>query len=271
VPFLKKVVVGEDEDAIAHLIEATLGDAGWLCLRGRNGEEALEMVRQEDPDLLILDVLMPRMDGLETVKRLKADAVLSKVPVLMLTSLSSVDDKVRGLQAGADDYLGKPFDLRELYARAHALVRASRRERDRSPVTDLPGPNALDEAVAAELGRGERFALVFLEIDGFDRLRHTHGWTAGVEVVQAVAAALRGAVAGHAGARLCHLGGDDFAVLVSGAGANALADAVQSAADERLRPRELAADVTLVDSDGAQNAADLAHKVALARARRPGS
>jgi PleD family two-component response regulator len=270
VPFLKKVVVGEDEDAIAHLIEATLGDAGWLCLRGRDGEAALSMVREEDPDLLILDVLMPRMDGLETVKRLKADPVLSKVPVLMLTSLSSVDDKVRGLSAGADDYLGKPFDLRELYARAHALVRASRRERDRSPITDLPGPNALDEAMAQELQRGERFALVFLEIDGFDRLRHAQGWTAGVEVVQAVAAALRTAVAGHAGARLVHLGGDDFAVIAPGHGANALADAVQSAADEALRPRELTADVTLVDSDGARNAADLAHKVALARARRSG-
>ena len=267
-PFLKKVVVGEDEDAIAHLIEATLGDAGWLCLRGRDGEAALAMVREEDPDLLILDVLMPRMDGLETVRRLKADPVLSKVPVLMLTSLSSVDDKVRGLSAGADDYLGKPFDLRELYARAHALVRASRRERDRSPITDLPGPNALDEAMASELQRGERFALVFVEIDGFDRLRHAQGWTAGVEVVQAVAAALRTAVAAQQKARLVHLGGDDFAVIALGLGANALADAVLAAADETLRPRELAADVTLVDSDGARNAADLAHKVALARARR---
>jgi PleD family two-component response regulator len=271
-PFLKKVVVGEDEDAIAHLIEATLGDAGWLCLRGRDGEAALALVREEDPDLLILDVLMPRMDGLETVKRLKADPVLSKVPVLMLTSLSSVDDKVRGLSAGADDYLGKPFDLRELYARAQALVRASRRERDRSPTTDLPGPNALEEAIAAELARGQRFALVFVEIDGFDRLRHTQGWTAGAEVVRELAGALRAAVAAspHPGeAKLIHLGGDDFAVIAPGGGANALADAVQSAADEMLRPRELAADVTLVDSDNAKNAADLAHKVALARSHRP--
>ncbi|HEY1586220.1 MAG TPA: response regulator [Polyangia bacterium] len=268
-PFLKKVVVGEDEDAIAHLIEATLGDAGWLCLRGADGQAALDLVRQEDPDLLILDVLMPKMDGLETVKRLKADPVLSKVPVLMLTSLSSVDDKVRGLSAGADDYLGKPFDLRELYARAQALVRANRRERDRSPTTDLPGPNALEEAVAAELAGGHRFALVFVEIDGFERLRHARGWTAAAEVVRDLATALRAAVATHADARLVHLGGDDFAVIAPGGGANALADAVQSAADEMLRPRELAADVTLVDSDNAKNAADLAHKVALARSHRP--
>jgi DNA-binding response OmpR family regulator len=268
VPFLKKVVVGEDEDAIAHLIEATLGDAGWLCLRSRDGLSAIELVRNESPDLLILDVLMPRMDGLEALKRLKADPVLSKVPVLILTSLSSVDDKVRGLNAGADDYLGKPFDLRELLARAQALVRTSRRERDRSPTTDLPGPGALHETLHARLERGEHFALVFVEIDGFDRLTHSRGWTAGEAVVREVALALRQAMPSGRDTLLTHLGGDDFAVVVAGPGANALADAVQSAADEKLRPRELRADVTLVDSDGARSVPDLAAKVALSRAKR---
>lgn len=266
-PFLKKVVVGEDEDAIAHLVEATLGDAGWLCLRGRDGVATLQLVEHEEPDLLILDVLMPKMDGLETLQRLKADPVRSKVPVLMLTSLSSVDDKVRGLNAGADDYLGKPFDLRELLARAQALVRMSRRERERSPTTDLPGPTALEEALATRLPSGERFALVFLEVDGFERLRGNQGWAAGDALVRTLAQPLRAAVAAHPGAALYHLGGDDF-VVIAGAGANAIADALQSAADDVLRPRELRADVTLVDSDGARSPAELAHKLALARARR---
>src|SRR5690349_5764428 len=147
-----------------------LGDAGFLCLRGRDGEEALALARSQSPDLLVLDVLMPKIDGIETVKRLKADPVHSKVPVLMLTSLASVDDRVRGLDAGADDYLPKPFDLRELRARAAALVRTSRRERDRSPTTDLPGPNALEEAIETRLGSGTPFTLVFVEIAGFDQV-----------------------------------------------------------------------------------------------------
>ena len=268
VPFLKKVVIGEDEDAIAHLIEAMLGDAGWLCLRGRDGEAALELVVHEAPDLLILDVLMPKLDGLETVKRLKADPVHSRVPVLMLTSLASVDDKVRGLEAGADDYLPKPFDLRELLARAQALTRASRRERDRSPTTDLPGPGALQEALAARLERGERVALLTIEVDGFDRLTRARGWTAGLVVVRELAAALRGAVDGVAGATLHHLGGDDFAVVAPGDGAPALAERVRAAADDTLRRHELAADVTRVDGDGARCPADFAAKVAQARARR---
>jgi two-component system, OmpR family, response regulator len=165
-PFLKKVVVGEDEDAIAHLIEATLGDAGWLCLRGRDGEAALALVREEDPDLLILDVLMPRMDGLETVKRLKADPVLSKVPVLMLTSLSSVDDKVRGLSAGADDYLGKPFDLGEVEARLRALVRRASGTGDRVEVGEL----ALDRRARRFFLAGEALALPAREFEVLSQL-----------------------------------------------------------------------------------------------------
>jgi DNA-binding response OmpR family regulator len=268
VPFLKKVVVGEDEDAISHLIEAALGDAGWLCLHARDGEAVLELVSREGPDLLILDVLMPKLDGLETVRRLKADPINSKVPVLMLTSLGTVDDRIRGLHAGADDYLGKPFDLRELLARAQALTRISRRERDRSPVTDLPGPGALDEAIARTLDNGRHFALLFIEIDGFDKFAKREGWVRGETLIKDVALNLRRAVAPRPDTVLAHLGGDDFAVLAPGDGANALCDALQSAADEQTRAAGLRVDVTLVDSDGARTTADLADKVAQARARR---
>jgi DNA-binding response OmpR family regulator len=268
VPFLKKVVVGEDEHAISHLIEAALGDAGWLCLHAHDGEAVLELVAREEPDLVILDVLMPKLDGIETVQRLKADAINSKVPVLMLTSLASVDDRVRGLDAGADDYLGKPFDLRELVARAQALTRASRRERDRSPVTDLPGSGALDEAIASALKSGQHFALLFVELAGFDKLMRHDGWVRGEALVKEVARHLHKALAARTDTLLAHLGGDDFAVLAPGDGANALCDVLQSAADETSRPAGLRADVTLVDSDGARTTADLAEKVARARARR---
>jgi DNA-binding response OmpR family regulator len=268
VPFLKKVIVGEDEDAIAHLIQATLGDAGWLCLRARDGEATLELARHESPDLIVLDVLMPKLDGFETVRRLKADPVHSRVPVLMLTSLSAVEDRVRGLEAGADDYLGKPFDLRELQARAQALVRASRRERDRSPTTDLPGPLALDEAVDTRLGAGETLALVFVEADGFSRLTHADGWARGRALMQALGTALRAATDGRPEVLLAHLGGDDFALLGPQASGADLAAAARAAADGALREHGLRAEVTLVDGQGARDANELA--AAVARARRRG-
>ena len=131
---LKKIVVAEDDDAIAHLVNMALGDAGYLCLRAHDGEEALRLVRAHDPDLLVLDVMMPRVDGLEVARRLKSDVMWSRTPILMLTALGGVDAQVEGLEAGADAYMAKPFNLREFAARVKALIRASRRERDRSTI-----------------------------------------------------------------------------------------------------------------------------------------
>ncbi len=264
VPFNKKVVVVEDEDAIAHLIGATLGDAGYLCLRARDGEQALLMVRSEEPDLVILDVLMPKLDGIEVVRRLKADPVRSRVPVLMLTSLASVDDRVRGLDAGADDYLPKPFNLRELMARVKSLVRANRRERDRSPVTGLPGPGALDEAIEQRLAGGRRFALSFVELIGYDALLAEAGWKRCEVVLREVAAALGGVVDGEADALLTHLGGDDFVVVGAATDAARLGDALR-AAGTRAAPEKIWVQVTAVDSEGARTVDDLALAVARAK------
>jgi DNA-binding response OmpR family regulator len=267
-PFLKKVVVVEDEDAVAHLIEASLGDAGYLCLRARDGEEAMQTAAREDPDLLILDILMPKMDGLEVVKRLKADPVQSKIPVLMLTALGSVDDRVRGLGAGADDYLSKPFDVRELLARAQALVRHNRRERDRSATTGLPGPDSLDQTIRDLLEDGEPFALLFIELGHFDKFVAEQGWLRGQVAIQDVAAGLKAACDITPGASLMHVGGDDFVALASEATSESLANAVRQNGGHRAREHGLSLEVTRVQTSGAKTTEDVARAVARARTRR---
>ena len=244
-----------------------LGDAGFLCLRGRDGEEALALARSQSPDLLVLDVLMPRLDGIETVRKLKADPVHSKVPVLMLTSLSGVEDKVRGLDAGADDYLTKPFDLRELLARVNALVRHNRRERDRSPTTDLPGPNTLEEQLGQRLATQQPFALLFIEIEGFERLVVSEGWMRGEQVAASVALALRGVT--PPSALLAHVGGGEFALVVDAVEAGALEAAAREAADATLVPQARPIRVTRVDSTAAHSVEDLAKEVARRHHGRP--
>jgi PleD family two-component response regulator len=267
-PFLKKVVVVEDEDAVAHLIEASLGDAGYLCLRARDGEEAIRTVTREDPDLLILDILMPKMDGLEVVKRLKADPVQSKIPVLMLTALGSVDDRVRGLGAGADDYLSKPFDVRELLARAQALVRHNRRERDRSATTGLPGPDSLDQTIRDWLAAGQSFALLFVELSHFDKFVAEQGWLHGQVALQEVAAGLKAACDATPGASLMHLGGDDFAALSSEESAASLAEKLRQNGGHRAVEHGLSIEVTRVGTSGAKTTDDIARAVTKARSRR---
>jgi len=117
------VLVVDDEPAVRDSLARTLRFEGYQVSVANDGLAALESVRAEQPDLVILDVMMPRMDGLEACRQLRSEQ--HTLPVLMLTARDSVGDRVAGLDAGADDYLVKPFALQELLARVRALLRRS--------------------------------------------------------------------------------------------------------------------------------------------------
>jgi two-component system response regulator MprA len=115
------VLVVDDEPAVRESLERALAAEGYGVLLATDGEEALAAIERDRPDLVLLDVLMPALDGLEACRRLRATG--NRVPVLMLTARDGVGDRVAGLDAGADDYLVKPFALDELFARIRALLR----------------------------------------------------------------------------------------------------------------------------------------------------
>jgi diguanylate cyclase (GGDEF)-like protein len=233
---LKKIVLAEDDDAIAHMLGAALGDAGFLCLRARDGEEALAIARREVPDCLVLDVMMPKLDGIEVAKRLKADVLASRIPILMLTALSAVDDRVKGLDAGADDYLSKPFDLRELTARVRALVRASKRERDRNPTTNLPGASAVEDHVDALLKAKTPCAVLYLDVDHFEAYADAFGFTKADAVTADLGRMVleRARVFGGGSAFVGHVGGDDFIVVCDPAQAEELAQELVDGFETRV-------------------------------------
>ena len=117
------ILVAEDDRAVRDAVERALSFEGYSVITARDGSEALQRLLNDKPDLVVLDVMMPIVDGLETCRRLRAAG--SAVPVLMLTARTEVADRVAGLDAGADDYLAKPFALEELLARMRALLRRS--------------------------------------------------------------------------------------------------------------------------------------------------
>ncbi|HSK00396.1 MAG TPA: response regulator [Kofleriaceae bacterium] len=214
---LKKIVIAEDDDAIAHMVNMALGDAGFLCLRARDGDEALKLVKAHDPDLLVLDVMMPKMDGLEVARRLKADVMWSRTPILMLTALAGIDDQVQGLEAGADAYMAKPFDLREMGARVKALIRAARRERDRNPTTNLPGSRAIDEEIEGALKSGKPTAVIHIDVLSFDAYADTIGIARSEDTVRSLGQFLleSARAASGGGAFIGHIGGSDFIAVVA--------------------------------------------------------
>jgi CheY-like chemotaxis protein len=268
---LKKIVVAEDDDAIAHMVTMALGDAGYLCIRARDGAEALQITRMHQPDLLVLDVMMPRLDGRQVATKLKEDVLLSKIPILMLTPQGDVDSRVKGLDAGADDYMPKPFDLRELAARIRALIRSNQRERDRNSTTDLPGSAGIDEHISGVLSAGEGASVIQIGVAGFDGLVAATGQSDSMSFVKSIANFFLSELRAQLGAQegfLGHLGGADFVASCPADKTKPLLEAILSGFDANRESwagdasSELSLVAGVVPTEGLSDEAILAERLA---------
>ncbi len=138
------LLIVDDEENLRSMLSAALRHNGFETSTASNGREALEMVADSAPDLIVLDVMMPELDGFEVCRRLRADN--NNTPVLFLTARDSTEDKVRGLTLGGDDYLQKPFSLEELVARATAVLRRTGAAKDESHLLELEDLSLDDDA-----------------------------------------------------------------------------------------------------------------------------
>jgi len=123
VAMAKKIVLAEDEPQIARLVEFKLKKEGYQVVWKENGKEALEAIKADRPDLILLDVMMPVMDGYEVLRQIKEDENLRNIPVIMLTARAQERDVVKGIDSGVEDYITKPFHPAELLARVKRILR----------------------------------------------------------------------------------------------------------------------------------------------------
>ncbi len=162
---MARILVVDDEQDLLWALSRSLGTAGYEILTARTGSEALGLARRHRPDLIILDIMIPQPDGLEVCRRMRGDPVLSNVPILFLTAKRSMEDRLRGLEDGGDDYLVKPFDIRELRARVAVLLRRTRATSEPRSSELVVGGVRLDPAVRQAHVRGQRLQLTPLEFD----------------------------------------------------------------------------------------------------------
>ena len=212
-----RVLVADDDEDIRVFLDITLGLAGFEVIQARDGVEAFEVARSRVPDVVVLDVMMPRMDGIETLRRLRDDARTSNLPVILLTAKVQRQDTIDGLDAGADDYIVKPFDAEELLARIRAALRRADQQRSRNPLTGLPGNESILSELSERLARPEPFALLYVDLDQFKPFNDHYGFLRGDEALRALARILNEVqdTVGDENSFVGHVGGDDFVMIVS--------------------------------------------------------
>lgn len=175
----KKVLIAEDEEHIRRLIKVILEQDNYDLIEAKDGKEALEKVSEEMPDLLILDLMMPKIDGIEVCQQLKKNALTRKIPVIMLTAKREMSDKVVGVKAGADDYLTKPFEPRELRVRVRTFL--DKEKRERNPITNLP---AFDHVVNRLKNLSKDMEAHYLFFKNLDLYRKDYGFSKTNELVR---------------------------------------------------------------------------------------
>lgn len=211
----KRILVVDDDRNLRKIIATNLELAGYEVVTAENGNIALDLLDAMQPDLVLLDVMMPGKDGYETARAIRRHPVNANVPIIMLTAKSEIEDKVTGFEAGADDYLTKPFGPQELLARVRAKIRRVEVDTSLSPLTRLPGNLAIEAELRRRIDGREPFAVLYEDMDNFKAFNDVYGFTHGDEAIALVASTnvdvvrRRGTLRDFVG----HIGGDDFIVV----------------------------------------------------------
>jgi diguanylate cyclase (GGDEF)-like protein len=228
------ILVVDDDPDIARFVEVNLRSAGYDVAVAADGEEALEKAGELRPDLVLLDVMMPRIDGFEVAQRLRKNPQTANTSIIMLTAKALSADKVTGLQSGADDYIIKPFDPIELLARVKGTLRRAKEMRNLSPLTGLPGNIRIQEEIERQVREAHPFAVLYCDLDNFKTYNDQKGFVRGDRLIQSTARIIQDAVLEFDGTEgfVGHVGGDDFVAVVDPEIAEQVAKRVAARFDE---------------------------------------
>lgn len=210
------ILVVEDARIIAELLKETLDVEGYHTVTVLNGEEAVKFALRETPQLIILDIMLPGMNGYEVIKRLRDHPKTMNIPIVVLSACASHAEKICAFELGVDNYLTKPFDTEELLALIRRQLQRVQ-QGSLSPLTQLPGGLQVERALRTKFDSSEQWSLLYLDLDNFKAFNDAYGFLAGNEMILLVGQACQEVVYefGNATDFVGHIGGDDFLVMTT--------------------------------------------------------
>lgn len=224
------ILVIDDSKLVAEFCRQILEPRGFRVTWTPDGLKGLEEAKRAKPDLILLDVVMPNLDGYKTLQRLKQVQITSDIPVIMLSSMKEAVDKVKGLELGAVDYVTKPFDAGELIARVNTQLQLKRlhdelvektkklsKMADRDGLTGLYNHRYFQDKLTEEFARARRHELplsnIFMDIDYFKKVNDTYGHTVGDIILKGIGSMLKGSTRKHIDIP-ARYGGEEFAIIL---------------------------------------------------------
>jgi CheY-like chemotaxis protein len=233
-----RVLVVDDDPSIRAICREVLESGGYQVCDASGGHAALGEVRRFRPDLILLDVLMPDLDGYGTAELIRADGAIGLAPIIFLSARSDTADKVRAFRLGAEDYMVKPFDAAELLARVGKALDRQARELGASPTTQLPGADAIEAEIERRLACGDLSAVAcYLDLDNLKAFNDYYGYAKANAVIRQTGDVIRHAIAteGAPGDFIGHIAGDDFVFVTSAARVDAVCLALCARFDHLIR------------------------------------
>lgn len=213
----KHILIVEDDPSLRRVLRMQLEAEGYRVSEAENGPTGLGFLQHESPDLVILDVMMPDMDGYTVCQKIREQRRFQQMPVIFLTAKDAAESRIMSLDTGANDYLTKPYNRHELLLRVRNHINTGRAQRDANPLTGLPGNAAIELELRSRVERHEEFALLYLDLDNFKAYNDTYSYRAGDRVIQLTAQLLSKVfdAEGNTGDFIGHIGGDDFVAVTS--------------------------------------------------------
>lgn len=229
------ILIVEDDPDVADMLNAYFHVQGYEVINVHWGEDAVNVCRSQRPRLVLLDIRLPDIDGYEVARRLRSSRRTEDIPIIFLTEKRTRDDRLQGLELGADDYITKPFDIQELRLRVRNALKRSSQGLLNNPVTGLPEAALMDERLA-ECLTSHGWSILRVSLDNLPDFREAYGFVASDDVLRAVSLMIKNAVRdlGGAGDFVGHLREAEFAIVSTPGSLPVLAERIQSRLGQAL-------------------------------------